>query len=206
MMEPLYKALKSYTMVPERTFYANLDFAAGIKNTPGCIVECGVWRGGMIAAINATMGLHRPCFLFDSFEGLPPAQEIDGEAALAYQRNIEASEYYDNCRASPRYAREAMRVVGATNYTIVKGWFSNTLPGYEFPSPIALLRLDGDWYDSTMTCLANLYDKVAPGGLVIIDDFFAWEGCRKAALEFFAPMKQPLNFNSDLGLCWMVKA
>jgi hypothetical protein len=65
----------------------------------------------------------------------------------------------------------------------VKGLFQDTLPTYDIP-PISLLHLDGDWYDSTMTCLNHLWDKVSPGGIVQIDDYGSWQGCRKAVDEF----------------------
>ncbi|HUP59862.1 MAG TPA: TylF/MycF/NovP-related O-methyltransferase [Thermoanaerobaculia bacterium] len=70
---------------------------------------------------------------------------------------------------------------------IRKGWFQDTLPSakHEIGS-IAVLRLDGDWYESTRVCLDNLYDLVAPGGYVIIDDYNYWEGCKRAVDEFLA--------------------
>jgi hypothetical protein len=66
-----------------------------------------------------------------------------------------------------------------------QGWFQDTIPqlGKE-PSQIAVLRLDGDWYDSTKICLDHLFDRVPSGGVIILDDYFAWEGCKKATDEF----------------------
>jgi len=200
-MSALYEKYKGFTMVPEATFDANIELAASVT-VKGCVVECGVWKGGMIAAMAETMGKNRHYCLFDSFEGLPPAQEIDGWAAQEYQRNTEAPNYYDNCRVDADFAMQAMEMSGAS-YSIYAGWFGDTLP--KLLAPIAVLRLDGDWYSSTMTCLTSLYDQVAPGGLVIIDDFFAWEGCANATLEFFSSVKQPINFDSRTGMCWVVK-
>lgn len=202
-MSALYERFKDFTMIPEATFDANIELASSVK-VPGCVVECGVWKGGMIAAIAQTMGPERHYYLFDSFEGLPPAQEIDGFAAQEYQRNDLAPNYYDNCRIGSEYAYDAMTQAGVF-FSVYHGWFKDTLPSFPLHTPIALLRLDGDWYESTMTCLTNLYDKVAPGGMIIIDDFFAWEGCSTATLDFFSLVKQPLNFDSSRGLCWAVK-
>lgn len=202
-MSALYEKYKDFTMVPEVTFDANIELAASVT-VPGCIVECGVWKGGMIAAIAETMGKDRHYYLFDSFMGLPQAQEIDGFAAQEYQRNDQAPEYHDNCRTEMKHAIKAMGAAGAF-YSLVPGWFAETLPAFPFYAPIALLRLDGDWYSSTIECLTNLYDKVAPGGLIIIDDFFAWDGCKKATLEFCSSVRQPLNFDSTRGMCWAVK-
>jgi len=61
--------------------------------------------------------------------------------------------------------------------------------------PIALLRLDGDWYESTKICLDGLYNHVVPGGVVVIDDYGHWEGCRRAVDEFIAGSKHPIFLN-----------
>jgi len=68
-----------------------------------------------------------------------------------------------------------------------KGWFKETIPQQkEKIGKIALLRLDGDWYESTQICLEQLYDNVVSGGFVVLDDYGYWDGCRKAVDEFFA--------------------
>lgn len=202
-MSALYDKFKDYTMMTRDSFDANIELAMAVT-IPGCVVECGVWKGGMIAGLATAMGNDRHYYLFDSFEGLPWAEEVDGFAALMYQRNDEAPNYFDNCRVDIGYATEAMAMTAAP-HTVVPGWFENTLPGFLFDTPIAVLRLDGDWYSSTMTCLVNLYDKVADGGLIIIDDFFAWDGCRKATLEFFSSVKKPIYFNAHRNMCWVTK-
>ena len=69
-----------------------------------------------------------------------------------------------------------------------KGWFEDTLPTFSAP-PIAVLRIDGDWYESTMTCLSALWDAVVPGGLVLLDDYGSWEGCTKAMHDFLSERK-----------------
>jgi hypothetical protein len=71
--------------------------------------------------------------------------------------------------------------------TLVKGWFQDTLPVTKAQiGPIALLRIDGDWYESTYCCLEHLYDNVSPGGQIIIDDYCSCFGARKATSEFLA--------------------
>jgi O-methyltransferase len=79
-----------------------------------------------------------------------------------------------------------MRRSGAGSYRLVPGWFKDTLATFVPPEPIAVLRLDGDWYDSTRLCLEALYPAVPPGGLIIIDDYYAWEGCARAVHEYLA--------------------
>jgi O-methyltransferase len=72
-----------------------------------------------------------------------------------------------------------------SNVMIIKGWFQNTVPEYQSRiGPIAILRIDGDWYESTKVCIENLYDNVVDGGYVIIDDYGFFPGCKKAVDEF----------------------
>ena len=79
---------------------------------------------------------------------------------------------------------------------IRKGWFQNTLPiAKNEIGPITLLRLDGDWYESTKVCLENLYDKVIPGGYIIIDDYGHHEGCKIAVDEFLKNLSFPIELH-----------
>lgn len=81
-------------------------------------------------------------------------------------------------------ARRAERGDGVGPAEIIQGWFSATVPVWaKQQRPIAVLRLDGDWYDSTILCLEHLWPLVSPGGLVIIDDYYPWDGCSKAAVR-----------------------
>lgn len=172
-----------YTMVGEELFLQNLDLVDRVAHIRGAVVECGTWRGGMLAA----MAEKRPeslVFGFDSFEGLPPAQEIDGPQAAAYQADTEHPLYHNNCIASLDDFRAVMWMA-QHQYWVEKGWFRDTIPKFAKKAhPIAVLRLDGDWYESTKVCLENLYPLLQPDGLMIIDDYHAWEGCRKATDEF----------------------
>src|SRR6267378_562747 len=118
----------SFTMIPPAVFVANLATAQKYSDVPGCVVECGVWRGGMIAGMAEVLGPDRRYVLFDSFEGLPPAQAIDGTSAQAWQANTNAAGYHDNCRAEMAHAERAMRLAGATRAELVKGWFDQTVP------------------------------------------------------------------------------
>jgi O-methyltransferase len=68
------------------------------------------------------------------------------------------------------------------------GFFENTFQTFD-PPPIAVLRLDADWYDSTMACLNKLWNHVLPGGLILIDDYYTWDGCARAVHEFLASTK-----------------
>jgi O-methyltransferase len=189
-------------MIPHATYVGNLHLANRVAGIEGSIVECGTWRGGMIAGIADVLGSRRSYYLCDSFQGLPPAKEIDGAAARAWQSNVTGSTYYDNCAASEEDARSAMSLSSAGDYHIVKGWFEETLPGLP-DERIALLRLDADWYESTKCILDNLAARVVPGGLIIIDDYYTWEGCTIAVNEFAARHKWPMR-QSRHGISYVV--
>lgn len=92
-------------------FEANLRLCAALAPATGCIIECGVWRGGMSGGI-ADVLPGRTHFLFDSFEGLPAPTELDGEGAILYQRDTASLSYFDNCSAEISYAETAMKRLG----------------------------------------------------------------------------------------------
>ena len=184
----LFNKFKEYTMIPEENFITNLELCDHFSSVEGDIVECGVWRGGMIAAITDLTKSKKRAHLFDSFEGLPPAQEIDGKEAINWQQNTKGETYYDNCAADESFAINAMKSSGSDNYKLYKGWFENTLNQYE-GNPISVLRLDGDWYDSIKVCLNSLYPFVTEGGIIILDDYYTWDGCTKAVHDYLSEIK-----------------
>jgi O-methyltransferase len=143
----------------------------------------------MIAGIANVMGKDREYFLFDSFEGLPPPKEIDGPAAIDWSNNRDGPHYHDNCRAEMGYAEQAMGMAHVSNFKLIKGWFNDTVLDYRLSGPIALLRLDADWYESTMICLQRFGGEVARGGVILIDDYYTWDGCSKAVHDYLAANK-----------------
>jgi O-methyltransferase len=182
----IFTKYKDFTMIPVEEYINNLRLAERVKTVNGCVVECGVWRGGMIAGMSEIVGKDRHYYLFDSFEGLPEAHDIDGEAALKWQSDKTSVAYFDNCKAEIGWAEKVMKLANAKNVIIVKGWFNETMPLNTISEPIALLRLDADWYDSTMVCMDYLFEKVATNGIIIIDDYHAWEGCSKAVHDYLS--------------------
>jgi O-methyltransferase len=202
----IYRKFKSFTMISYNVYCSNLKLCKDFGDVKGDIVECGTWKGGMIAGIAYVLGPDRNYFLFDSFEGLPDATEKDGESAVAYQKNTGSPGYYNNCTASQQSAIDAMRLSGAKNVKITKGWFNETLPKETFENGIAILRMDGDWYDSTMDTLTNLFPKVNKGGLIIIDDYYHWEGCTRAVHDYLSQNRCTETITSTfLGVCFIVK-
>jgi O-methyltransferase len=150
------------------------------EQIPGDVVECGVYRGGS-AATMARVATHsrfpRTVWLFDSFQGMPPATEADGPGAADWVGKLS----YDS--------RKVQKLLGQTGsdlsrVRIVEGFFADTFPTVNIPQ-IALLNVDSDWYESVKICLEKFYDCVVPGGFISMDDYGSWPGCRLAVDEFF---------------------
>lgn len=201
----VYGRFQNYTMVPRSVYIQNLKICNQFKNLQGIVVECGTWKGGMIAGIANTLGPNKIYYLYDSFEGLPQAKEIDGVAAIKWQYDINSPKYFNNCKADLETAIKTMKMAGIKNFKIFPGWFSETLLNYD-KEPISILRLDADWYESTYQCLEKLYPYVIRGGVIIVDDYYTWEGCSKAVHEYFfkngigLPIRQ---YNNNV--CYIIK-
>ena len=153
------------------------------QGVPGDLIETGVWRGGSSIFMRAVLKAHgdrdRVVWVADSFRGLPkpdPAHTDDVEDKLwSYSAlSVPLEEVRDNFR---RYG------VLDEQVNFLPGWFSETLPKAPIER-LAVLRLDGDLYESTMTALRELYPKVSAGGYVIVDDYYAVRGCRRAVDDF----------------------
>ena len=90
------------------------------------------------------------------------------------------------------------------NIIPVKGWFSDTVPSFD--KSICILRLDADWYDSTKVCLENLYPKVVSGGIVILDDYGYWKGCKEATDDYLKKNGIDVVINkTDHSEVWFIK-
>ncbi|HXR33881.1 MAG TPA: TylF/MycF/NovP-related O-methyltransferase [Verrucomicrobiae bacterium] len=171
------------------------------EQIPGDVVECGVYRGGS-AAILARRATHsrlgRTVWLFDAFQGMPPATATDGP---------EADSWVGNLRSSPRRVERLLRRTGAemTRVRIVPGLFQETFPAVRI-AQIALLNIDADWYESVKLCLETFYDAMAVGGIVSIDDYGLWPGCRQAVDEFIEKRKLAIRMERvDESARWFQK-
>ena len=155
-----------------------------VDDVPGDFIETGVWRGGVTILFRAVLEAYgdtdRSVWVADSFEGLPapnadlyPADEgVDLSAIDALKVGVEA--------VKANFARYGLL---DDQVQFLPGWFSDTLP--EAPiEQLAVLRLDGDLYESTMDAITALEPKVSPGGYVIVDDYGAFEPCRKAVDDY----------------------
>jgi len=206
--------IKNNTMLSKRrlvTLYQQAMYCEK-NNIPGAFVECGVWKGGAMGLM-ALANLHsgnerRHLHLFDAFQDIcEPDSSVDGEramrevkeftkgASLGEGRLQPMTGFYDSLGGAGALDDSRKLLEETINYPSEMidyhvGWFQDTLPNeHEGIGDIAILRLDGDWYASTKVCLEYLFDKVVKGGVIIVDDYGAYEGCRKAVDEY-------LNSNS----------
>lgn len=171
------------------------------RGVPGAFVECGVWRGGSVLAMILTfkeLGVSdRDIWLYDTFEGMTAPTEHDVSPFEAPALKTWQESQNQQTRAwdfffRPEVFNEEMvrKMLLSTGYPaerlhFVKGSVEQTLP-QQSPDKLALLRLDTDWYESTRHELEHLYPLLSDGGVLIIDDYGHWEGCRRAVDEYFS--------------------
>jgi hypothetical protein len=162
-------------------------------NVPGDIVECGVWKGGsMMAAALALMRLQRTekdFYLFDTFEGMPRATDVDrsykGESAVELMAKADRDSAWVWAYAQLDEVRKNMQATGypMQQVKLIKGLVEDTVPS-NAPQEISLLRIDTDWYGSTRHEMEHLFPRLSPGGVLIVDDYGHWAGARKAVDEY----------------------
>lgn len=175
------------------------------EGVPGDFIETGVWRGGAciyLRGILAAAGdLDRRVFVADSFRGLPPPD------AAAYPADACDEHHAQPQLAVSRAEVEAnFRRYGLLDEQVVflEGWFKDTLPTAPVER-LALLRLDGDLYESTIDALNSLYPKVSPGGFVIVDDYIL-PACAQAVDDFRARqgISAPLHDIDGAAVWWQI--
>lgn len=157
----------------------------------GDVMECGVWRGGAAIFMAGYLKHHgmtgRKVILADSFDGLPPST-APADQGLTLEKDV-----YPELAVSLEEVRRNFDTYDLMSEDIhfLKGWFKDTL-GDTPSDQLALLRLDGDLYESTLDALEGAYDRVVPGGIVIIDDWGVLPPCREAVTDFFAARGEAL--------------
>lgn len=199
--EYLFDKVRPYTM-SSRLKLRSLKSLAELLNqnqVPGDFVECGTFKGGSAAVISTALTSERKIWLFDSFEGLPDVkEEVDG---------ADSKDWVGKCRAAEEDVLEALKTVGVSpeQYLIRKGWFQDTFK-QTLPEQVALLHCDADWYDSVLLTLETFYDRIPPGGVVVLDDFGWWEGCREAFYDFCGKRNEkPLLERVDCDQAYWIK-
>ena len=205
------QVVQNHTMLSKRRLVTLFQQAAYCERfeIPGAFVECGVWKGGaagMMALASKRMGQgRRHLHMFDAYQEIcEPDARFDGEKALTEVRELTGRSGQDkgdlrpltgiyDSLGGPGTLEENRELLenrigyppDLLHYHV--GWFQDTIPAvHEKIGPIAILRLDGDWYASTRICLEFLFDKVVSGGIIIIDDYGTYEGCRLALDEYMA--------------------
>lgn len=154
------------------------------SGVPGDLIECGAWRGGATILMRAVLKAHgvtnRTVWVADSFEGLPPPDPEKYPADAGSDLHT-----YETLAVSLEEVKDNFASYGLLDGQVqfLKGWFKDTLPSAKIER-LAILRVDGDMYESTMDALKSLYPKLSVGGYVIIDDVGAVPGSKKAVRDF----------------------
>ncbi|HIA54465.1 MAG TPA: macrocin O-methyltransferase [Candidatus Melainabacteria bacterium] len=154
------------------------------ERIPGDFIETGVWRGGACIFMRALLKAYGDCdrkvWLADSFQGLPrpDANKYPADSGDKLYKEAELA-------VSLEQVQSNFRLYGLLDKQVefLPGWFRDTLPAAPIEK-LAILRLDGDMYESTIVALESLYPKLSPGGYCIIDDYSILEGCRKAIHDY----------------------
>jgi O-methyltransferase len=153
------------------------------SDVSGDLIEAGAWRGGaaifMRGVLEARNDVDRVVWVADSFEGLP-AHDGRYDADLGDQHHTKSDLAISVEQVQANFRRYDLL---DEQVQFLKGWFSDTLPTAPIDK-LAVLRLDGDMYASTMDALDALYERVSPGGYVIVDDYGAVPACAKAIHDF----------------------
>jgi hypothetical protein len=190
----------------------NIDFIAQhIKDIPGDIVECGVWKGATFSYMG-TVFADRTMWAYDSFEGVPFEKEQIKYKDTYSVHGVDWSNCCPELVANESFLYESLekyKVQNLDRINVVKGWFKDTLPNAT--QQIAVLRVDGDLYSSTYEVLEYLYPLVVKGGFVIFDDYCIDES-RGAVHDYFSqlgelptfynPRDNPPTIVSNLSIRW----
>lgn len=207
----IYERCRAYTMTSLERMYGlyqavNYVLDAGV---PGDVVECGVWKGGSSMLAARTLLLRndtsRLIYLFDTFAGMSEPSEEDvrfdgADAGSTWSETKDANNQSTWCNSPVDEVRSNLLSTGypAERLIFVQGKVEDTIPRPD-PSEIAILRLDTDWYESTLHEMRHLYPRLSEGGVVIIDDFGWWNGARKAVEEYLAECGESLLLSRICG-------
>ena len=191
----LYDRCAPFTMTSVERMYALFDAVKYVDRAgiPGDIVECGVWRGGsaMLAMLAGGQRSQRHLYLYDTFTGMTEPGPEDGRHMHGLWEKHQAESGW--AYAPLEEVRNNLLANGTPpdRFTLVQGKVEDTLPD-RAPERVALLRLDTDWYSSTHHELVHLYPLLAPGGVLIIDDYGEFDGARRAVDEYLEQIEEEL--------------
>ena len=174
------------------------------RGVPGDLIETGVWRGGAVIFMRAILKAHgitdRKVWVADSFQGLPKpnTKKYEADAGDLLYLIPELAVSIEQVKAN--FAAYGLL---DDQVQFLKGWFKDTLPTAPI-SKLAVARLDGDLYESTMDSLTNLYPRLSVGGYLIIDDYIL-HFCKKAVHDYREKndIEDPICKIDDQGIFWM---
>lgn len=161
----------------------------------GMVIEAGAARGGSAIVLAAAKSKSRDMKVYDVFGQIPEPSEKDGQdvhtrykiIADGQAKGVGGDIYYGYRENLLDEVTESFSRLGyavdANNVELIKGLFQDTMTIY---GPVAFAHLDGDWYDSTMTCLERIAPNLSAGGRMVMDDYYGWSGCRDAVGDYFA--------------------
>ncbi len=164
-------------------------------DVPGLVIEAGAARGGSAITMAAAKAQSRPMKVYDVFGMIPPPSDRDGaDVHRRYAKIVSGGAkgkggetYYGYRSDLLTEVTESFERLGVAAHDhhveLLPGLFEDTI---DLDEPVAFAHLDGDWYESTMTCLQRIAPLVSPGGRIVLDDYYAWSGCRTAVDEYFA--------------------
>lgn len=196
-------AVRPWTMTSPERIYALMQAVRYVSANEirGDIVECGVWKGGSMAAAAMTLvrmkDMSRNLYLFDTFQGMSAPTEADVDYTGKHARDVMKQDEGYKCADAPLdQVRELLQRTGYPQEKIhfVPGKVEETLPDAA-PETICVLRLDTDWYESTKQELEHLFPRLAKAGVIIIDDYGHWQGSRRACDEYFSENRVPILLN-----------
>ena len=173
------------------------------EKTPGDVIECGVWKGGaaifMKAYLDTWQAHDRVVWLADSFDGVPVSTMIQ-DKHTDLSKNAFPGLAIPKDDVINNFIKYDVSLKGVQ---FLEGWFKDSLPKAPI-NQLALLRLDGDLYESTMDVLHSLYAKLSPGGFVIIDDYKALPQCEDAIHEFRSKnnVSEPIHKIDTMAVYW----
>lgn len=205
LVEPAFRSAlelcQPATMTSTDRLYALYEAVRYIvaAELPGAFVECGVWKGGSVMMMAATLlGLgisDRDIYLFDTFEGMTPPTDKDVDFRGTHAQSLldradrGANVFWAYSPLDEVKANLARTGYPAERFIFVAGDVLATLPA-QAPASIALLRLDTDWYESTLHEMEQLFPRLTRRGALIVDDYGYYRGARQAVDEYLARQKE----------------
>lgn len=196
---------KHLTYLENKALMDLMEAAAAANELDGCMIETGCALGGSGICIAFEKENDKPLFIYDVFGMIPAPGDKDGEDVLERYDEIKQGKsqgiggdlyygYQENLMEKVKNnfcSTLCLKNLEEANIKLIKGLFQDTLTAQQ---PVAFAHIDCDWYDSVMVCLERIVPSLVRGGILVIDDYDCWSGCRKAVDEYFKNKKEDFIF------------